>query len=266
MVENRPARTASRRRPRGTSYVYERNCFVAWCESKDRNSLPATPEDVAAYLDERSEAGPKASTIKVTAAAISHYHREGGLDVPLRQGVARAVLDELTQDSSPGPTGALPLVLDCYLAIRRTAHEPRKGRGGRMERASSAHCRDSLDVAMIGLMQDASLRVSEAAMLVWSALEVVPDGSGPVRVGQSGYRVVSTDTMWLLLLLRQGAGDDEPVLGLQPNQITSRISAAARGAGLGGGYTGDNPRLGTIQDLETLGVLLVGRHIAATPE
>ena len=246
--------------------MYEWNRFVAWCEAKDRNALPATPDDVAAYLDERSEVGARTSTIKVTAAEISHYHREGGFDVPLRQGVARAVLDELTQDNSPDPTRALPLDLDCYLAIRKTAYEPRRGRGGRMERTSSAHWRGSLDVAMIGLMRDARLRVGEAAMLVWADLDVEPDGSGYVRDGQSGYRVVSKDTVRLLSLLRQGAGDDEPVLGLKPNQITSRISAAARGAGLGEGYTGDSPRLGMIQDLETLGVLLVSSYIAAIPE
>ena len=46
-----------------------------------------------------------------------------------QQGVARTVLDELTQDHSPGPTRALPLDLECYLAIRKTAYEPRSSRG-----------------------------------------------------------------------------------------------------------------------------------------
>ena len=162
MAEDRPA--ASGKKHSGASYAHEWNRFVAWSEAAGRHSLPATPDDVAAYLENRAEAGAKASTIKV-AAAIAHNHKDAGFDVPVRQGVARTVLDELTQDDSPGPTRALPLDLDCYLAIRKTANEPRSGRGGQMERVSNARRRGALDVAMIGLMRDARLRVSEAAEL-----------------------------------------------------------------------------------------------------
>ena len=98
--------------------------------------------------------------------------------------------------------------------------------------------------------------------LTWGDLEQAPDGSGRLRVGQSGYRVVSTDTMRLLSSVRRGGGDDsEPLLGMKPNQITIRIGAAARQAGLGGGYSGDSPRLGMIRDMETLGVLLLGGYV-----
>jgi len=253
--------TSGRKRS-GTSYMHEWNRFVAWSEAGGKRSLPAAPEDMAAYLANRAEAGARASTIKVVAAAIAHHHKDAGFDAPLIQGVARTVLEELTQDDFPGPIRALPLDLDCYLAIRKTAYEPRSGRGGRMERVSNARRRGALDVAMIGLMRDARLRVSEAAALTWGDLEQSPDGSGRVRVGQSGYRVVSADTVRLLSLARRGAGDDEPLLGMKPNQIAIRIGAAARQAGLGGGYSGDSPRLGMIRDMETLGVLLLGGYVA----
>lgn len=246
----------------GASYVHEWNRFVAWSEVGGRRSLPAAPEDVVAYLKDRAEAGAKASTIKVAAAAIAHNHKDAGFDAPLQQGVARTVLEELTQDDSPGPIRALPLNLECYLAIRKTAYEPRSGRGGRMERVSNARRRGALDVAMIGLMRDARLRVSEAAALTWADLEQAPDGSGRVSVGQSGYRVVSADTMRLLSSVRRHANDNEPLLGMKPNQITTRIGAAARQAGLGGGYSGDSPRLGMIRDMETMGVLLLGGYVA----
>ena len=260
MVEDGPTTLGAKRS--GTSYVHEWNRFVAWSESTGRPSLPATSEDVAAYLENRAEAGARASTIKVAAAAIAHNHKDAGFDVPLQHGVARTVLEELTQDDSPGPTRALPLDLDCYLAIRKTAYEPRSGRGGHVERVSNARRRGALDVAMIGLMRDARLRASDAAALTWGDLERVPGGSGRVRVGVAGFRVVSADTMKLLSLVRRGAGDDEPLLGMRPNQIAIRIGAAARQTGLGEGYSGDSPRLGMIRDLETLGVLLLGSHVA----
>ena len=41
--------------------------------------------------------------------------------------------------------------------------------------------------------------------------------------------------MKLLLPVRRGAGDDEPVVGMRPNQIAARIGAAARQAGLSEG-------------------------------
>ncbi len=247
------------------SYASQWNRFVAWSRASGKCSLPASPEDVAAYLEDRSDTGARPSTLRVVAAAIARCHRDAGFDVPLHQGVARTVLEELTQQDFPRPARALPLDLDCYLAIRKTAHSPRWGRGGRLERTPSARRRGAMDIAMIGLMRDARLRVSEAAELTWGDIERQRGGSGRVRVvgaGETGYREVSADTMKLLLPVRRGAGDDEPVLGMRPNQIGRRIDAAARQAGLGEGFSGDSPRLGMIRDMETVGVHLLGAYSA----
>ena len=244
MVQPMPATS----RVTGTrdSYASQWNSFVAWSEASGRRPLPASPEDVAAYLEDRSETGARPSTLKVAAAAIARSHRDAGFDVPIHHGTARTVLHELTRDEAPSPIRTLPLDLDRYLSIRRTAHKPRSGRGGWLERAANARRRGSMDVAMIGLMRDARLRVSEAAELTWGDIERVRGGAGRVRVvgtEETGYREVSTDTMRLLLSVRMGAGDDEPILGMRPNQIARRIDAAARQAGLGEGYSGDSPRL-----------------------
>ena len=61
--------------------------------------------------------------------------------------------------------------------------------------------------------------------------------------------------------VRGDATDDERVLGLMPNQITSRIGAAAEQAGLGPGYSGESPRLGMLKDLEELGAVLLSERI-----
>ena len=117
MAEDRPATSGPGRKRSGASYVHEWNRFVAWSEAAGRSSLPSTPDDVAAYLEYRAEAGARASTIKVAAAAIAHNHKEAGFDVPHQRGVARTVLEELTQDHSPGPVRALPLDLDCLFSV-----------------------------------------------------------------------------------------------------------------------------------------------------
>ena len=163
MAEVGPA--TSRRTRTGDSYVNQWNRFVAWSQASGRCSLPASPEDVAAYLGDRSEAGARPSTLRVAVATIARNHKDAGFDVPFQRSVGRPVLDELTRDDTPGPRRALPLDLDCYLAIGKTASEPRPGRGGRMERTESARRRGAVDIAMIGVMRDARLRVSEAVAL-----------------------------------------------------------------------------------------------------
>ena len=40
--------------------------------------MPATRGDVAAYLENRAEAGARASTLKVAVAAIAHNHKNAG--------------------------------------------------------------------------------------------------------------------------------------------------------------------------------------------
>ena len=246
----------------GGSYASQWNRFVSWSEASGRSSLPASPEDVATYLAERWQSGAKPATLKVAAAAITRYHREAGFDAPFQSGFSRQLLDELTRYDTSSPSRVMPLDLDCFLAIRKTAQEPRSSRGGRMERASNALRRGAVDIAMIGLMRDARLRVSEAAALVWGDIEDFGDGSGRVRVGDTGHRVISADTMELLSSVRRDASDGDLVLGLRPNQIAARIGAAAKQAGLGEGFSGDSPRMGMIRDLENLGVLLLADYLA----
>ena len=188
---SRPTRT-------GDSYASQWNRFVDWSQASGRRSLPASPEDVAAYLEDRSETGAKPSTLRVVVAAIARNHKDAGFDVPVQHDIARTVLDELTRDDAPGPSRARPLNLDCYLAIRKTAHKPRWGRGGRLERTASARRRGAVDIAMIGLMRDARLRVSEAAELTWGDIERLRGGSGRVRVVGPKWMVGGTIfEMWL---------------------------------------------------------------------
>ena len=262
MAEERPATTGLERKRSGASYAHEWNRFVAWSEAAGRRPLPATPEDVTTYLENRAEAGAKASTIKDVAAAIAYNHKHAGFDVPLRQGVARTVLDELTQDDSPGPTRALPVDLDCYLAIRKTANEQRSGKG----RAYGTGVQYS-QAGSPGRGDDRPDAGRPAPGERGGCVDLGRPGAGAgrvrqsARVGNTGYRVVSADTMRLLSSVRRGAGEDELILGMRPNQIAIRIGAAARQAGLGEGYSGDSPRLGMIRDMETLGVLLLGSYV-----
>ena len=65
--------------------------------------MPASPKDVAAYLEDRLETGARPSTLRVVAAAIARNHKDAGFDVPVDHGVARTMLDELTREEESNP-------------------------------------------------------------------------------------------------------------------------------------------------------------------
>ena len=182
----------SRRARTGASYASQWNRFVAWSQTSGKRSLPASPQDVAAYPEDRLEAVARPSTLPVASAAIARNHKVAGFDVTFRYDTARTVLDRLTREEVPDPSRALPLNLDCYLAIRKTAQEPRPGRGGRLERVASARNLGAVDIAMIGLMRDARLRVSEAASLIWGdAVTITPTNTKNADTGGRPGRQVA---------------------------------------------------------------------------
>ena len=51
----------SRRTSSGDSYASRWNRFVAWFLTSGERSLPASPQDVVAYLEDRSETGARHS-------------------------------------------------------------------------------------------------------------------------------------------------------------------------------------------------------------
>ncbi len=51
--------TTSRRMRAGGSYASQWNRFVAWSQESGKRSLPASPQDAAAYLEDRSGTGAR---------------------------------------------------------------------------------------------------------------------------------------------------------------------------------------------------------------
>ena len=119
-------------------------------------------------------------------------------------------------------------------------------------------------MALICLMRDALLRVSEAAALTWSDLEAEADGTGRLLIrrsktdteGAGAVAFVSASTMAKLRLIRSGTLETDSIFGLRPNQIALRIKKAAQTAGLGDGFSGHSPRVGMARDLARAGIEL----------
>ena len=105
--------------------------------------------------------------------------------------------------------------------------------------------------------------MSEASELTWGDVERVPGGSGRVRImgaEETSHREVSADTMRLLLPIRQGAGEDEPVLGMRAEPDSGTYRGGGETGGPRRGLFGGQPRLGMIKDMETVGVHLLGGY------
>ena len=247
------------------NYLSQWRLFSDWALKMDIPTLPADPIHVAKYISERSEKlGHKPATLHFAAAAISFVHRTAELDNPCDSPGVKSVLKNATRKTGKFQRQAEALTVEVLVEIRATACQPRRGRGGRLESRKAARLRGKADVAMISLMRDAMLRVSEAAAVKWEDIETQPDGTGRLLIvrsktdpeGAGAVAFLSHQTMEALESIRNGATETDSVLGLRPNQISKRIKQAARSAGLGKGFSGHSPRIGMARDLARTGTEL----------
>ena len=247
------------------NYLVQWRHFLAWALEKRIQPLPADPVRVAAYLAERiQEHGHKPATLRVAASAIAFAHKTANADGPCASPEVKKTLRCATRKAGKDQKQAEALTQEALSAIEATACEPRLGRGGRYESQETAQSRGHLDIALISLMRDAMLRVSEAAALSWKDIESEADGTGRLLIrrsktdveGQGAVAFLSVPTMAALALIRNDETANGSVFGLRPNQISARIKQAALAADLGDGYSGHSPRVGMARDLARAGTEL----------
>ena len=239
--------------------------FLSWALAKGVQPLPAEPAQVAAYLAERlQEHGHKPSTLRVAASAIAFAHKTANADDPCVSPEVKRTLRCATRKVGREQKQAKALTEEALFAIESIACQPRLGRGGRNETQETARCRGNLDIALIRLMRDAVLRVSEAAALTWLDIEPEADGTGRLLIrrsktdaeGKGAMLFLSAPTMTALELIRNESAAKDSVFGLRPNQISARIKREAQAAGLGDGFSGHSPRVGMARDLARAGIEL----------
>ena len=261
--------------------------FVDWCNVRGLSALPAAPETVETYLNDRA-AGcivprpakessqlrlvqlkpAKPPTLRLARAAIAKAHRLANLpDQTQGAEVVAETLRGLTRRfaQAGGRTRqASALTAENLAAVRAVAMKPRRGRFGRDETRVEAMKRGRVDVALVSLMRDGLLRRSEAAALTWGDVEEWPDGTGRLWLGVSktdqegdgATLFVSRTTMRALRAIRLGATEGARVFDLSAHQIARRIHAACEAAGLYGHYSGHSPRVGMARDLVRAGAEL----------
>ena len=247
------------------TYRSQWRSFAAWAQSNSLQALPADPVQVAAYLAERLETyGHKPSTLRVAAAAIAFVHRTARLDDPCARQEVKVTLKSATRKMGRSQKQAEALTAEALAIIEANVHKPRIGRGGRLESTLTARRRGNVDIALICLMRDALLRVSEAAALTWSDIDIEADGTGRLLIrrsktdteGEGAIAFVSASTMTKLKMIQTASQHTDSIFGLRPNQIALRIKRAGQTAGLGDGFSGHSPRVGMARDLARAGTEL----------
>ena len=247
------------------TYMSQWRMWEDWASGRKVESLPADPMHVKAYLAERvMKLNSKPSTARGAAAAISYVHRDNGQPDPCSDREVRRTLAGISRLKRWDPKQAKPLTAEVFMKVYRAAFRPRRGKGGGMESPEDALHRGQVDVAIIGLMRDTLMRVSEAAAAVWGDLILYPDGTGLILIprsktdqeGEGRVKYVSAFTMICLNAIRNDAPDSDRIFGLRPNQIAIRIKRAAHEAGCGKGFSGHSPRVGMTIDLSRGGMSL----------
>ena len=127
-----------------------------------------------------------------------------------------------------------------------------------VESDALAERRAALDVAIVLVMRDGLLRVSECAALRWTDVALNPDESATAVIHRR--KTKSTTTAYfapatVAVLLAAKVADEPRVIPLSPRQIARRFKAACEAAGVVGA-TSHGARVGMAQDLAASGIAL----------
>ena len=206
-----------------TSYRTQWQRFTRWAQSKGVCPLPADSEVVAAYLTNRMrKEGHKPSTLKAAASAIAFVHRMVGQDDPCDSQEVKGVLSGAVREMGKEQKQAEALTAEALARIHAVVYEPLRSQGGRLESKGEARWRGSVDMALMSLMRDGLLRVSEAADLIWRDLKPVTDGTGRLHIrrsksdqeGEGAVMFVSAPTMVFMNAICGDAAPDDSIFGL----------------------------------------------------
>ena len=273
IISTRPDKSKSTRR----AYGREWRAWAAWADADGCSALPADVERLAAWIRSRREAGHSHRTLLVAGSALALGHRIAGLPSP-RGADPVAVEMTAARLQSPPPRQARPLGRDDAAAVIAAARRPRRHPSGRPETAEETAERAALDEALIRLMRDALLRVSEAAALRWADIErSAGDGLATVTIRRSktdqagigAVKLLPPETVAAVERLPGAWADpDAAVIGGTPAALTGRLRRAAAAAGIHG-ISGHSCRVGAAQDLAAAGADLpdlmeAGRWQSAT--
>jgi site-specific recombinase XerD len=248
------------------AYAADVLAFKAWCDSRQVDALPATPQAVAMFLSAQASEGKRPATLARRLAAIRHLHREAGHSTPTDSELVKAALAGIKRTEGTAQRQVAPATADKVRAMLEACGGDLRGLrdravlalgfGGALRRSELAGLRvDDIEVVEAGLrvhlrrsktdqdgagqvvpvLDGASLRV-KVALQAWLEAAQIADGpifrpiakSGRVQLGALTDRSIANT-------VKQRAEQ----AGLDPEQFSGHslragflTSAAAAGASL----------------------------------
>ena len=242
--------------------------FQAWALGRGNLYLPASPQVVAAYLAHQAEERSlSVATIRLHKAALAAVHKTHGHDDPTdHEGVSR-IMKGIARTHGRSQRQAKPLTAEALAAVRATASTSHPGR-----RQEAGISRESLLARQSGpgppVRSPGRLTPTLRGSFAHMGRRGVPEqrdrpfAAAPVqdRPGRRGSRALHRKTSRRRAEGHQAhpgaVGPAGPVFNLSPQQIGRRVTAAAKAAGLGEGFTGHSGRVGMAQDLSNTGTEL----------
>ena len=243
--------------------------FESWTQGRGNLSLPASPQIVAAYLAHLAEErGLSVAPIRLHKAALAAVNKAHGHDDPTEHEGVRRIMKGIARSHGRAQKQAKPLTAEALAAVRATANARRPlGDGRKQESAQRASWRGRVDLALLSVLRDGLLRRSEAHSLTWADVDFRNNGTALLQLrrsktDQEGEGVAlyigkqAADALKAIRPAEEQLDLQAPVFGLSPQQIGRRVTAAAKAAGLGEGFTGHSGRVGMAQDLAATGTEL----------
>lgn len=252
--------------------------FAAWCGVAGLAMLPAAPETVAAFIDDRAKSKSRA-TVERYRSSIAALHRAAGLQNPCSDELVRLAVKRMSRSKGRRQKQAEPLnrpSIDRMVAVGTT---------GRLHRRITEVEREIplialRNAALLSVAYDTLLRRSELVSLYIEDLERAADGSGTILVrrsksdqeGEGAIKYLAPDTMdrvegWLRAAkleagplfrpLSKGGRPGATPLGDSEVYRVFREIAVAAGLKLPRLPSGHSTRVGATQDMFAAGFELL---------
>ena len=187
------------------NYESQWNAWCRWALQRDISERPANPTDVADYLLHRHESGASPATIRMARSAITKAHRVSGFANPCEDSVVKDTLLRIGREGRDRGRGQVAGIgwaqaeAIALLAVRD---------------GSASGLRDA---AIIRLMSDGLLRISEVAALQVSDLRPAPEGGATITIrasksdqqGEGMVRYLGRPTVELVRRWQKQAGITE---------------------------------------------------------
>ena len=230
--------------------------FTSWCFENRCPGLPSATAGDGRYLEHLvGTEGRTLATARLRLAAIAAAHPLGGHEDPTSRPLVKATMKRLAREHGKPRKQAKGLTKEALADVKATSRVQRidKGKRRRKETETEAAKRALVDLALLQVMRDGLLRRSEASALRWGDVELLEDGSGRLHVARSKTdQAAEGAVLYLgpaaidaLLAIRPEEAVINPassVFDLSAGQISRRIKAVTKMAGLGEGFSAHSPR------------------------